>query len=109
MGDRLGARRVCAPSLSGSVRVELGREPHWGRLEGDEVVVDDGRRILEAEAAYLAPVEPSKIIAVHLSYRSRIEEYRRADPGCALVLPEAAVDAERPPRPRSCGRPGRAT
>jgi 5-oxopent-3-ene-1,2,5-tricarboxylate decarboxylase/2-hydroxyhepta-2,4-diene-1,7-dioate isomerase len=63
-----------------SVRVELGREPHWGRLEGDEIVVEDGRRIMEAEAAYLAPVEPSKIICVHLSYRSRIEEYRAQTP-----------------------------
>ncbi|HJS93113.1 MAG TPA: fumarylacetoacetate hydrolase family protein [Solirubrobacteraceae bacterium] len=30
----------------------------------------------EAEARYLAPVEPSKILAVHLSYRSRVEEYK---------------------------------
>jgi 5-oxopent-3-ene-1,2,5-tricarboxylate decarboxylase/2-hydroxyhepta-2,4-diene-1,7-dioate isomerase len=63
-----------------TVRVELGREAHWGRIEGDEIVVEDGRRILESEAAYLAPVEPSKIICVHLSYRSRIEEYRASIP-----------------------------
>ncbi len=63
-----------------AVRVELGREPKWGRIEGDEIVVEDGRRMLEAEAAYLAPVEPSKIVAVHLSYRSRIEEYRARIP-----------------------------
>ena len=24
---------------------------------------------------YLAPVEPTKILAVHLTYRSRVEEY----------------------------------
>lgn len=35
----------------------------------------DGRRIPDAEAHYLAPVNPSKIIAVHLTYRSRVEEY----------------------------------
>jgi 5-oxopent-3-ene-1,2,5-tricarboxylate decarboxylase/2-hydroxyhepta-2,4-diene-1,7-dioate isomerase len=63
-----------------TVRVELGREAHWGRIEGDEIIVEDGRRILESEAAYLAPVEPSKIICVHLSYRSRIEEYRASIP-----------------------------
>jgi len=53
------------------VRVEQG----WGRLDGSEILLDDGSRLPEAEARYLAPVEPSKIIAVHLSYRSRIEEY----------------------------------
>jgi 5-oxopent-3-ene-1,2,5-tricarboxylate decarboxylase/2-hydroxyhepta-2,4-diene-1,7-dioate isomerase len=63
-----------------SVRVELGRERYWGRIEGDEIVVEDDRRILEAEAAYLAPVEPTKIVCIHLSYRSRIEEYRAQIP-----------------------------
>jgi len=29
----------------------------------------------EAQATYLAPVEPSKILAVHLTYRSRVQEY----------------------------------
>jgi len=53
------------------VRVEQG----WGRLDGSEILLDDGSRLPGAEARYLAPVEPSKIIAVHLSYRSRIEEY----------------------------------
>ena len=64
------------------VRVEGGSR---GRLEAAEVVLDDGRRLPEAEAQYLAPVEPTKIIAVHLSYRSRIEEY----------------GARIPPRPRT--------
>jgi 5-oxopent-3-ene-1,2,5-tricarboxylate decarboxylase/2-hydroxyhepta-2,4-diene-1,7-dioate isomerase len=40
----------------------------------------DGREIPEAQARYLAPVEPSKIIAVHLSYRSRIDEYKANTP-----------------------------
>jgi len=59
------------------VRLEEG----WGRLEAAEVVLEDGRRIPEADAQYLAPVEPSKIMAVHLSYRSRIEEYGARIPG----------------------------
>jgi 5-oxopent-3-ene-1,2,5-tricarboxylate decarboxylase / 2-hydroxyhepta-2,4-diene-1,7-dioate isomerase len=54
-----------------TVRVAEG----WGRLDGAEIVLEDGRRLPETEATYLAPVEPSKIVAVHLSYRSRIEEY----------------------------------
>jgi 5-oxopent-3-ene-1,2,5-tricarboxylate decarboxylase/2-hydroxyhepta-2,4-diene-1,7-dioate isomerase len=58
------------------VRVSEG----WGRLDGNEIVLEGGRRIAESEAAYLAPVEPSKIVAVHLSYRSRIDEYRARAP-----------------------------
>jgi 5-oxopent-3-ene-1,2,5-tricarboxylate decarboxylase/2-hydroxyhepta-2,4-diene-1,7-dioate isomerase len=57
------------------VRVAVDGTPAWGRRDGDDIVLDDGRRLAEAEATYLAPVEPSKIIAVHLTYRSRIDEY----------------------------------
>jgi 5-oxopent-3-ene-1,2,5-tricarboxylate decarboxylase/2-hydroxyhepta-2,4-diene-1,7-dioate isomerase len=57
------------------VRVEVDGEARWGRLEGDEVVLDDGTRLAEPEVVYLAPVEPTKILAVHLTYRSRVEEY----------------------------------
>jgi len=57
------------------VRVDVGGEPRWGRRDGAEIVLDDGMRLAEAEATYLAPVEPTKIIAVHLTYRSRVEEY----------------------------------
>ncbi len=55
------------------VRVEHAGEPHWGHLEGTEIVLDSGERM--ADARYLAPAEPSKILAVHLTYRSRVEEY----------------------------------
>lgn len=49
--------------------------PAWGRRAGDAIELDDGRTVAESEATYLAPVEPSKIIAVHLTYRSRVDEY----------------------------------
>jgi 5-oxopent-3-ene-1,2,5-tricarboxylate decarboxylase/2-hydroxyhepta-2,4-diene-1,7-dioate isomerase len=62
------------------VRVVLDGVPSWGRREGDEIVLEDGRRLPEADAAYLAPVEPSKIIAVHLTYRSRVDEYAANTP-----------------------------
>ncbi len=68
------------PISERSVRVEVAGEPRWGRLDGDEVVLEDGRRLAEADARYLAPVEPSKIIAVHLTYRSRVEEYAARTP-----------------------------
>src|SRR5436305_11372800 len=54
--------------------------PTWGRLKGSEVELEDGRTIAEAEAVYLAPVEPTKIIATHLTYRSRVEEYNARVP-----------------------------
>jgi 5-oxopent-3-ene-1,2,5-tricarboxylate decarboxylase / 2-hydroxyhepta-2,4-diene-1,7-dioate isomerase len=57
------------------VRVSVDGQARWGCLEGDVVVLADGTRVEEATATYLAPVEPAKIIAVHLTYRSRVEEY----------------------------------
>jgi 5-oxopent-3-ene-1,2,5-tricarboxylate decarboxylase/2-hydroxyhepta-2,4-diene-1,7-dioate isomerase len=60
--------------------VQHERAPAWGRVEGDEIVFDSGARIAASEAEYLAPVEPTKIIATHLTYRSRVEEYRARMP-----------------------------
>jgi len=49
--------------------------PAWGRLDGDAVALDGGMRVPIAGAEFLAPVEPTKIIATHLTYRSRVDEY----------------------------------
>lgn len=75
------------------VRVEEG----WGRLEGTAIVLEDGRRIAESDATYLAPVRPSKIIAVHLSYRSRIEEYgaRVPETPSYFLKPPSALNGHR--------------
>jgi 5-oxopent-3-ene-1,2,5-tricarboxylate decarboxylase / 2-hydroxyhepta-2,4-diene-1,7-dioate isomerase len=54
--------------------------PRWGRLSGGNVLLDSGEAIAEATAQFLAPVEPSKIIATHLTYRSRVEEYGARTP-----------------------------
>ncbi|MEV8015533.1 fumarylacetoacetate hydrolase family protein [Streptomyces sp. NPDC086554] len=43
--------------------------------DGDELVAADGRRVKAAEAHHLPPVRPSKVIAVHLNHRSRVEEF----------------------------------
>lgn len=72
-------RPICSPEAR-CVRVEVGGVEHWGRLEGEEIVLADGARVAEAEATYLAPARPSKILAVHLTYRSRVEEYRARIP-----------------------------
>ena len=49
----------------------------WSEPEGDRLALSDGRRIPEHEAVYLPPCEPSKIICVHLNYRSRAIEFGR--------------------------------
>jgi 5-oxopent-3-ene-1,2,5-tricarboxylate decarboxylase/2-hydroxyhepta-2,4-diene-1,7-dioate isomerase len=43
--------------------------------DGDELVASDGRRIGADEAQHLSPVEPSKIVCVHLNYESRRAEF----------------------------------
>jgi 5-oxopent-3-ene-1,2,5-tricarboxylate decarboxylase/2-hydroxyhepta-2,4-diene-1,7-dioate isomerase len=43
--------------------------------EGDELIAPDGRRIPMDEPSHLPPVQPSKIICVHLNYESRRAEF----------------------------------
>ncbi len=62
------------------VRVELDQSAVWGRLDGETIVLDDGRTVAEADAHHLAPVAPSKVIAVHLTYQSRLTEYAAKTP-----------------------------
>ncbi|KQP49246.1 fumarylacetoacetate hydrolase family protein [Pseudorhodoferax sp. Leaf274] len=61
-------------------RVLVQGSAFWGTLQDDgQLRLDDGR-LLDAEAqSYLPPVDPSKIIAVHISYRSRSLETRNKD------------------------------
>jgi 5-oxopent-3-ene-1,2,5-tricarboxylate decarboxylase / 2-hydroxyhepta-2,4-diene-1,7-dioate isomerase len=79
------------------VRVMRDGAPAMGRLEGDTVVLDDGSRIDEADASFLAPVEPSKIMAVHLSYASRIDEYaaRRPPQPSYFLKPPTTLNGHR--------------
>jgi 5-oxopent-3-ene-1,2,5-tricarboxylate decarboxylase / 2-hydroxyhepta-2,4-diene-1,7-dioate isomerase len=42
---------------------------------GDALVAPDGRMVEAESATHLAPVQPSKILACHLNYRSRVEEF----------------------------------
>lgn len=43
---------------------------------GEELVAPDGRRVEIAEAHHLPPVQPGKIIAVHLNHVSRVHEFQ---------------------------------
>jgi 5-oxopent-3-ene-1,2,5-tricarboxylate decarboxylase/2-hydroxyhepta-2,4-diene-1,7-dioate isomerase len=44
--------------------------------EGDYLHCGDGRTIRVEDAVHLSPVVPSKILAVHLNHRSRVEEFQ---------------------------------
>ena len=56
-------------------RILLSGYPTVVERQGEELVAADGRRIAIEEAIHLAPVEPRKIICVHLNYKSRVDEY----------------------------------
>ena len=51
-------------------------QPRWVKPDGDGLLLGDGRTIHEAEATYLPPCEPSKILCIHLNYESRRAEFR---------------------------------
>lgn len=56
-------------------RILLDGAPTLVERHGDDLVTGDGRRIAADDAVHLPPVEPSKIIATHLTYRSRVDEF----------------------------------
>lgn len=56
-------------------RILLEGAPVMTIRHGDELVAPDGRTVGVDEAIHLPPTEPSKIIAVHLNYSSRTEEF----------------------------------
>jgi 5-oxopent-3-ene-1,2,5-tricarboxylate decarboxylase/2-hydroxyhepta-2,4-diene-1,7-dioate isomerase len=43
--------------------------------DGDDLVTGNGRRVAASAATHLPPVRPTKIIAVHLNHRSRVDEF----------------------------------
>ena len=57
--------------------------PKWVRPDGDVLKLPDGRSVREAEATYLPPCDPTKIICIHLNYESRRAEFKAP----ALVTP----------------------
>lgn len=56
-------------------RILLDGYPCQVRRHGDVLVAGDGREVGVDEAMHLPPTEPTKIIAVHLNYASRTEEF----------------------------------
>jgi 5-oxopent-3-ene-1,2,5-tricarboxylate decarboxylase/2-hydroxyhepta-2,4-diene-1,7-dioate isomerase len=88
-------------------RIEHDGRAVEGELDGDavragglELKVDEVRR-------WLPPVEPGKILATHLTYRSRAEEYRMAQlprTPSYFMKPPSSLSAHREPvvRPKGC-------
>ena len=75
--------------------------------EGDELLAPDGRRLPMDEPVHLPPVEPSKIVCVHLNYESRRAEFgaKLAAAPTYFHKPTTALNAHggdvvRPPRCR---------
>jgi 5-oxopent-3-ene-1,2,5-tricarboxylate decarboxylase/2-hydroxyhepta-2,4-diene-1,7-dioate isomerase len=56
-------------------RILLDGAPVTVVREGGELVAPDGRRIPADEPVHLPPVEPTKIVCVHLNYESRRAEF----------------------------------
>ncbi|MCP4006101.1 MAG: FAA hydrolase family protein [bacterium] len=78
----------------------------WVRPDGEELVLGDGRRIADADAHYLAPCVPTKILCVHLNYDSRVAEFGGAplDTPTYFHKPTTAMNSHRGKlhRPADC-------
>ncbi|MGI8824622.1 MAG: fumarylacetoacetate hydrolase family protein [Chloroflexota bacterium] len=87
--------------------VTHGGRPAWGIVTEDGIELGDGTRINAADAHYLPPASPTKIVATHLTYRSRVEEYQMARPPKApsyFLKPLSSMSHHRAvvARPRGC-------
>ena len=56
-------------------RILLDGAPVQTERDGEFLVAADGRRVAIEDAQHLPPAEPTKIIAVHLNYDSRTQEF----------------------------------
>ncbi|HET8984692.1 MAG TPA: fumarylacetoacetate hydrolase family protein [Trueperaceae bacterium] len=76
------------------------------RREGEELVAGDGRSVGVDDAVHLPPTEPTKIIAVHLNFASRTNEFMTKLPGAPTYFhkPVTALNAHKGAvvRPRGC-------
>jgi 2-keto-4-pentenoate hydratase/2-oxohepta-3-ene-1,7-dioic acid hydratase in catechol pathway len=85
--------------LFGGYEVEVVRD-------GDHLISGDGRSMEVSDAVHLPPVVPSKIIAVHLNFRSRVEEFMTRLPPAPTYFhkPTTALNSHRGEvvRPKGC-------
>jgi 5-oxopent-3-ene-1,2,5-tricarboxylate decarboxylase/2-hydroxyhepta-2,4-diene-1,7-dioate isomerase len=87
-------------------RILLDGYPTQVVRTGDNLVADDGRVVAIADAVHLAPSEPTKIIAVHLNYDSRTQEFMTKLPAAPTYFhkPITALNTHRGAvvRPAGC-------
>ena len=89
------------------VRIEHDGRAVEGTLDGDVIRADGLEVRVRDVQRWLAPVTPSKILATHLTYRSRAEEYKMArmpsEPSY-FMKPPSALSAHLAPvtRPPGC-------
>jgi 5-oxopent-3-ene-1,2,5-tricarboxylate decarboxylase/2-hydroxyhepta-2,4-diene-1,7-dioate isomerase len=88
-------------------RIVLDGAPTTVTREGDELVAPDGRRLPHDEPPHLSPVDPTKILCIHLNYESRVKEFGATMPPAPTYFhkPVTALNAHggnvvRPPRCR---------
>jgi 5-oxopent-3-ene-1,2,5-tricarboxylate decarboxylase/2-hydroxyhepta-2,4-diene-1,7-dioate isomerase len=76
------------------------------RRHGDALVAADGRVVAVEDAQHLPPSEPSKIIAVHLNYDSRTQEFMTRLPAAPTYFhkPVTALNSHKGAvvRPQGC-------
>jgi 5-oxopent-3-ene-1,2,5-tricarboxylate decarboxylase / 2-hydroxyhepta-2,4-diene-1,7-dioate isomerase len=89
------------------VRIEHDGRAVEGELDGDTVRADGLELKLDEVRRWLPAVEPGKILATHLTYRSRAEEYRMAQlprTPSYFMKPPSSLSAHREPvvRPKGC-------
>jgi 5-oxopent-3-ene-1,2,5-tricarboxylate decarboxylase/2-hydroxyhepta-2,4-diene-1,7-dioate isomerase len=88
-------------------RIVVAGRTHHARLDGETLVLDDGRSLPEANAIYAPAATPNTIVCVHLNYRSRAIEFGRELQGeqpTYFLKPPAALNAHRGQvvRPADC-------
>jgi 5-oxopent-3-ene-1,2,5-tricarboxylate decarboxylase/2-hydroxyhepta-2,4-diene-1,7-dioate isomerase len=86
-------------------RILLDGAPTAVVREGGDLVAADGRSVPADAATHLPPVEPTKILCIHLSYESRVKEFLASMPPAPTYFhkPISALNAHggevvRPPR-----------
>ena len=89
------------------VRIEHDGRPVEGILEGDSIRAGAAQIGVADVHRWLSPVTPGKIIATHLTYRSRAEEYRMArlpETPSFFMKPPSSLSAHLEPvsRPAGC-------
>jgi len=88
-------------------RILLDGKPVTVTRQGDVLITPDGRRVPIDDPTHLPPVQPSKIICIHLNYESRVKEFLATLPPAPTYFhkPVSALNAHggdvvRPPRCR---------